>query len=361
MWSLRRTCNAALVLLCAAPAAAQSVERFTIDSVVSVDSFAGDNVSSRPQFVLDASSAVRIDDHWQVVFRPWFRQLRPAAPGAAAPDSEAAIFQAGLRYERTGAIGTRIDLGYLVSPIGLGMLDSRANLNPTIAPHVSYAALMPAFDPTGPRASAVTTTYPLGAIATVSALHWDVRGGVVNSSPTRTYMLGHINNPEQTPNVVGGGGLTPIIGLRLGVSFARGAYAKAGELSLPSAMARDATIVGVEGEYSFSYTVLRGEFLRTAFQTSADDALAREWFIQGQQTLAPRWFIAARHEGTSAPPPVTAATGIRTSFKAAETTLGYRVTPDVTLRASYYARRLYTAGVWDQQVAGSVVWARRWW
>src|ERR1051326_6520465 len=120
---------AAALLLCATPAAAQSVERFTIDSVVSVDTFGGDNVSSHPQFVVDISSGLRIDDQWQAVFRPWFRQLRPPAPGAAAPDSEAAILQAGLRYERPGTIGTRIDLGYMVSPIGLGMLDSRASLH----------------------------------------------------------------------------------------------------------------------------------------------------------------------------------------------------------------------------------------
>jgi len=353
---------AAALLLCATPAAAQSVERFTIDSVVSVDTFGGDNVSSHPQFVVDISSGLRIDDHWQAVFRPWFRQLRPPAPGAAAPDSEAAILQAGLRYERPGTIGTRIDLGYMVSPIGLGMLDSRASLNPTIAPHASYAAVMPSFDPTGPRASAVTTTYPLGAAATVSALHWDARAAVVNTSPTRVFMLGDVSSPPQAANVVAGAGVTPIVGLRIGVSIARGAYATADEVHTPSAAPRDATIVGAEAEYSFGYTVLRGEFLRTAFQTSGDDAVAYEWFVQGQQTLTPRWFVAARHEGTAAPlmPAPTVISG-GTDLKIAEGTIGYRVTPEVTLRGSYFARQPYGASAWDQQFAASIVWARRWW
>ena len=104
----------AILVLFAVSARAQSVERFTIDSVVSVDEFDGDTVSSRPQVVVDIATAMRIDDHWQVVFRPWFRQLRPPVPGAATPDAEAAIFQAGLRYERSGAIGARLDLGYVV-------------------------------------------------------------------------------------------------------------------------------------------------------------------------------------------------------------------------------------------------------
>ena len=351
-----------VIALSARAAAAQSVERFTIDSVVSIDSFGGDNVSSRPQLVVDISTGLRIDDHWQLVFRPWLRQLRPPAPGVEAPDAEAAIFQAGLRYERSGTIGTRVDLGYLVSPIGLGMLDSRASLNPVIAGHVSYAAAMPIFEPTGPRASAVTMTYPLGLSATMSADHWDARAAIVNSSPTRAYMLGHDGNPRQSANAIVGAGVTPMIGLRIGASFARGAYATSDEIVGPSADSRTATIVGAESEYSFGYTVLRGEVLRTSFETAADNAVVYEWFLQGTQTLTPRWFVAARHEGTSAPPSRTAtATGPRTDLGIVEATAGYRATPDVTLRASYYARRFYGASAWDQQIAGSVVWARRWW
>jgi len=86
MWSLLRTANwptapaGIAILLAAGPAAAQSVERFTIDSVVQHRYIRRRQRSSRPQVVVDISSAMRIADHWQIVFRPWFRQLRP--PGA---------------------------------------------------------------------------------------------------------------------------------------------------------------------------------------------------------------------------------------------------------------------------------------
>ena len=87
---------------------------------------------------------------------------------APAPEWSKEIYQAGLRYERPGAVSTRIDLGYNVSPIGLGVFDTRPGVNPTIGTHISYVSPMPAFDLTGPRVSAVSATYPLGAQVSLS-------------------------------------------------------------------------------------------------------------------------------------------------------------------------------------------------
>ena len=85
----------------------------------------------------------------QVHIRPWFRLPRPNAPGAPAPDWSTELYSAGIRYERPGnrrGLATRVDFGYNVSPIGLGIIDTRPSLNPVIAPHVSYLSPMPAFD-----------------------------------------------------------------------------------------------------------------------------------------------------------------------------------------------------------------------
>ena len=51
----------------------------------------------------------------------------------------------------------------------------------------------------------------------------------------------------------------------------------------------------------------------------------------------------------------------RSTLSTVETTAGYRVTSDITLRSSYYARKSYNARAWDNQVGVSVVWAHRWW
>ena len=50
----------------------------------------------------------------------------------------------------------------------------------------------------------------------------------------------------------------------------------------------------------------------------------------------------------------------RQTFAGAEETLGFRITPEVTLRASYRARRLFSQTDFSHQAMASVVWARRW-
>jgi len=363
----RRTRSAvvlsAFFTIAASDARAQEIARYSLESVVAVDEFGGQNSVHSPQIVIDVSAAVRMGDHWQVYVRPWFRLPRPNAPGLDVPDWDKELYQAGVRYERSGPVAVRLDAGQILSPIGLGLFDVRPGLNPTIVPHISYVSPMPVFDPTGPRVTPVSATYPLGAQLTVSSLHWDARAAVINTAPTRVWAIGAVTNPKQTPVVVVGGGITPAIGLRLGAAFARGDYATPAELTVPTSTGRAMTMASGEGEWAFSGTKISGEILRTSFDTlGVTSAVAYEWFVQGQQTLSPRWFAAARHEGASAPPLVNGIVpGTRTQFKAVEATAGYRLSPDLTLRASYYAREFYGATTWTNQIGASVVWAHRWW
>jgi hypothetical protein len=346
------------------PAAAQSVERFALDSVVGIDAFGGENVSNHPQIIIDISGDFRISDHVQAYIRPWFRLPRPNTPTGAVPDWSHELYQAGVRYERPGTRGRpamRFDVGYNVSPIGLGMPDTRPSLNPLIASHLSYVTTMPAFDPTVPRVAAISQTYPLSAQVTVSSTHWDARGAVLNAAPTRNYAIGRPARPRQTPAFVAGAGVTPVTGLRVGVSLAQGHYATAAEVTGPAPSARSVTIVGGEGEYAFGYTKMSGEIVRSRFERSVGTAVAYEYFVQGMQTLAPRWFVAARHESTLAPPLITATfVGDSTRLAIVETTVGFRVTPEVTLRSGYYTRKSYGASAWDHQVGVSAVWAQKW-
>jgi len=355
----------AAVIVVATPAAAQPDQWWALDSVISVDAFGGENVSNRPQIIIDASAGVRLSDHVQLHVRPWFRRPRPTVPGAPAAAWSKELYQAGIRYERPGTegrLGTRVDLGYNVSPIGLGISDTRPSLNPTIAPHVSYLSPMPAFDLSVPRVSAISQTYPLGAQLSVSSAHWDARTAVINAAPTRNYALGRPNNPPQAPAYVAGAGVTPFAGLRLGISLAHGQYATADDVTGSPRSSRSVTIVGGEAEYAFGYTKMSGEIVRSRFERSAGAAIAYEWFVQGVQTLTPRWFVAARHESTLAPELITMTfAGQRSRLAIIESTVGFRVTPEVTLRSSYYTRRSYAASVWDQQVGVSAVWARKWW
>ena len=59
---MRRSTACALLLAMARPAAAQSFARFSLDSVVAVDVFQGENTVDRPNIVVDVSGVVRLSD-----------------------------------------------------------------------------------------------------------------------------------------------------------------------------------------------------------------------------------------------------------------------------------------------------------
>ena len=339
----------------AASLGAQELSRIGLDSTIAIDQFAGENAVGRPNVVIDISAVVNLGGGWQGIARPWIRQPR-------APRWDRQIYQALLQYERSGAISTRIELGSIVSPIGLGMLDSRPGINPTIAGHTAYFTALPLFETGGARTHAIASTYPLGGQVTLSGRRWDARGAVLASAPTRIYAINRPSNPQTTPVVAGGAGFAPRAGLRMGASFAVGDYATGAELTRPGRAGRGMTMGTVEGEYAFGYTKLAAEFGRTTLDTATESVQAYTWFVQGMQALSPRWFVAGRQEGVSAPPAVGGPTIRRRAIlHSTETTVGFRWTRDLTMRGSFLARKPLTATLWDQQAGVSLVWSHRWW
>jgi hypothetical protein len=59
-------------------------------------------------------------------------------------------------------------------------------------------------------------------------------------------------------------------------------------------------------------------------------------------------------------PAVTLTGTFAQSLDGFEETLGFRLTPELTLRAGHRARRIFGRSTFDQQVAVSAVWWRRW-
>jgi hypothetical protein len=191
--------------------------------------------------------------------------------------------------------------------------------------------------------------------------HWDARAAVLNSAPNRQYVINNDVNPRSTPVVVAGAGITPIAGLRLGLAFAEGNYVTGEELAVPQDDGRGLRMISLEGEYSFGYTKLSGEVVRDRLEKAVGAEHAYAWFVQGMQTLTPRWFVAGRQEGVSAPPLRTAVViSSRPSLQTTEATVGYRLSPELTLRGSLASRKTYTRTAWDQQVGVSLVWAQQW-
>jgi hypothetical protein len=356
----------------ARPAAAQpDFRRVGLETTLAVDLFrcpgCDDDTKellNRPQIVVDVLATIDLGGGWQAYVRPWFRLPHPTTLANPSPPWDKQIYQAAVRYERPGRIATRLETGYIASPVGLGMLDTSPSVNPTIGVHQSYFSPMLPFDVGGGRrVSAISSTYPFGSVLTVSSRNWDARAALVNSAPTRINAINGASNPRATPVFEAGGGVTPAPGLRVGASFARGRILTDEEVPIVAIPGdREVTMLGVEGEYAFRYTKLSGEFVRDAFTLPGRSDTAYTWFIQGRQTLSPRWFTAGRYEGTSAP---VAATGVffagQPDLVIGEATVGFRATHEVTLRGSYYARKAYGRQDFDHQAAVSAVWYRRWW
>jgi hypothetical protein len=124
------------------------------------------------------------------------------------------------------------------------------------------------------------------------------------------------------------------------------------------------TLVGFEGEYAFRYTKVTGEVVHDTFGTiSSGDVGATTWFVEGTQTLTPRWYVAGRHEGTSSPIVATGAFfGTQPTMLANELTAGFRVNRDILTQSELLhaasvrpRRRLGSSGRRSDRVGPSVV------
>jgi hypothetical protein len=347
-----------VLLLLASPAAAQQARpsRLAIDSVAAVDVTVDAHAKPLEGVFLDSLSTFDVGRGFQVMFRP---QVQRLVPNAQRPNGEwnRQIWIAELRYERAGRVGVRIEGGYIPSPIGLANLTLRPHLNPTIAQPASLFTSIPTLEIRGPRLTLLTGLYPLGAQATVSMRHWDARAAVIDTSPLRNRRVFSSVNPPRFTNVAVGGGVTPFVGFRIGASLARGGWLKAGE-SAAITTDRSASVVTLESELSFRHTSVVGEWTHDIVETSFGDRTAAGWYVQAVQTLAPRWFVAGRVEELRTTLPVAVAR--EQTFTATEQTLGFRITPEITLRVSHRAIERFGVNGFGHTAAASLVWFKRW-
>jgi hypothetical protein len=183
---------------------------------------------------------------------------------------------------------------------------------------------------------------------------------VLSAPPNRSYVINpDTPNPPVLPFAVVGGGVTPRTGLRVGAAYGTGRYAASTELRQPAARGRDLQMVSIEGEFAFGYTKITGEVTRDSIEMATRSTTALAWFLQGTETLSPRWFAATRIEGANAPPRQLGAA--RPTLRMFDVTLGFRASADLTLRGAYTTRKSYFSSATSRQAGVSLVWARRWW
>ena len=337
-----------------ATAALAQTSRVALDTVIAVDAGAGSQVTRKPTAWFDVFGAVRLAEGLNLRVRPVV--FRRAFDGAWRTQ----MYELALRYERTGAVGWRFDVGQFASPVGLSILENRPNRNPVVSQHSTLYLPVFRFENGTPTNFLLAASYPLGAQATASAATWDLRAAITDSSPVRGRPFFGANKPPRMANVMVGGGVTPRIGLRLGASVATGSYAAAREVRNQTGGDRRASLVQVEGEWSFGYTRVAGEWLWTSREMAVGTARVDGGWIEAAHTLGPRWFAAARYDDQrtkwTRQPDLAER---HEPYRRLEGTVGFRVAPEVTVRASYMTRKGYVVSFWDDQILASVVFAKK--
>jgi hypothetical protein len=122
---------------------------------------------------------------------------------------------------------------------------------------------------------------------------------------------------------------------------------------------RRATMAQVEGEWSFRYTRIAGEFLWTQRGLATQDATVNGGWIEITQTLTPRIFAASRYDEQYTEWISAGGRPLHEPYRRIETVVGYKLLPEVTLRASHMTRKGYVVAHWDDQFLASIVVAKR--
>lgn len=342
-------------VICAAPAAAQPpTSRLALDVVAAADVDRGSQVARHATAWFDVFGAFRIAEGLDLRARPVV--FRRSFDGSW----QTQMYELALRYERPGTIGVRIDGGQFTSPIGLSLLENRPDRNPVVSQHSTLYLPTPRYEAGTPTTWLLAAAYPLGAKLTVSGSKWDARVAVIDSSPIRGRPFFGDNKPPRMANVVAGVGFTPYIGVRFGAAVGAGNYAAAREVRDGSRGDRHARLTQVEGEWAFRYTRIAGEWLWTTRELATQDATVDGGWIEVTQTLTPRIFAAARYDEQFTEW-VGVADGVdrHEPYRRLESTVGFRVLPELTLRASYMTRKGYVVGFWDDQFLASIVYAKK--
>jgi hypothetical protein len=356
MGAARSLCLISTTLLALAGSATSAhaqTSRFALDGVAAADIDRGSSVSRRATMWLDLFGAVRLADALDFRLRPVV--FRRAFDGTW----QAQIYELALRYERPGTIGVRVDVGQFTSPIGLAILENRPDKNPVVSQHSTLYLPTPRIEQGTPTTFLIAAAYPLGAKVTVSGAKWDARAAVIDSSPIRGRPFFGDDKPPRMTNVVAGVGFTPYIGLRFGAAAATGDYADAGEVRDPARGDRRATLMQVEGEWSFRYTRLAGEWLWTTRELAAQDAAVEGGWIEVTQTLHPRIFAAARFDEQWIKWTGLGDVRHRSPYHRLEAAAGFRLTREITLRAAFMTRKGYVVNFWDDQFLASIVYAKK--
>lgn len=333
-----------------APAAPAASRRVAFDTVAGYQDYFAEDFTWRTQFIVDAFAGMELAPGWQLSARPVLWRVRG--------NWETLLDQASVRFETKRGANLRFEAGKFPAPIGLGLTENRANSNASVLwCHRPYYMPVPSLGADLPRVSLISAVYPLGGQASASTEHWDARAAIVDRPPVEFWKPA--GSFARGANAIAGAGITPRQGIRFGVAGARGRYAEAEG----ARAALDYSTINAEADVAIGYTRLSGEWTRSRFESPGGTRASEGWTAQGQQTISARLFAHTRLSRLRSP---RAASSLSTRvdlqrFRSVDSTLGYLLTPELTVRVAHTAIRAFGRTVTDHQLGVSVVWTRRWW
>ncbi|HTE45444.1 MAG TPA: hypothetical protein VK636_09395 [Gemmatimonadaceae bacterium] len=254
-----------------------------------------------------------------------------AVGGDARAKSESEHFSSdhfGLRYAPSRALV--FDGGRLTPVLGTFSPRHYSTRNPLIGSPDGYAL-----------------KYPLGVEVSGETKYFDYRAAMV-SLPSAHMDYVPAATPRLRPAV--GGGITPIVGLRLGGSYTVGPYLN-NSYSYASLGGKEWTdyhqrVAAFDFAYSRGYLETHAEFARGSYDVpgTVKPISGSTYYGEIKYTLTPRFFVAVRSERNDYPsirPTGTAWTARLTDFADGEVGGGFRLTPSTLVKASVRADRYW--------------------
>jgi hypothetical protein len=240
---------------------------------------------------------------------------------SGVPAHQAELEMAGLRLTRGRMM---LDLGKITSPAGAFAARRFSWRNPLIGTPDGYPV-----------------TYPYGVVATGTFGWFDARAGVL-SLPG--WHEGYAPEPDHAARPVVAIGVTPMIGVRIGASYAAGPYLNAdlsaAHLEGASWRSYQQRLAGIELAASAGYLELHAEAAQSSYDVPGQAAIeGLTYFGEAKYTFTPRFFVATRLERNDYPFIRPAGGGSwvarRTDFHNEEFGIGFRLTASALLKASY--------------------------
>ena len=246
-------------------------------------------------------------------------------PSAADHSTTTKFFgnQLGVRYATTPAFV--IDVGKIMPVIGAFAPRHFSTRNPLIGTPDGY-----------------TLQYPFGAKVSGRVGIFDYRVAMVSLPTTH---VGYQPEPSPRLRPALGGGITPLVGLRLGGSFTVGSYLNEDDsLSLPPGTTWHdfhQRVAAFDASYSVGYLETHVEAARGTYDIPARGSITGfTYYGELKYTFTPRFFLAGRVERNDYPFIRAATTiggaytGRLTDFVDGEIGGGYRITESQLLKVS---------------------------